>query len=155
MDHPAPDNEFQVRHAQVLLSSFCRFVGHPLISETLSPVEAAYKLFAAPFVVVSHGTESDPILNYGNEAALKLWETDWQHFTKLPSRMTAEPMLRDARARVFEAVERDGYIDGYSGVRISVTGQRFEINDTVVWLVVDETGTILGEAATFGNVEFL
>ncbi|MGH1418801.1 MAG: MEKHLA domain-containing protein [Hyphomicrobiaceae bacterium] len=155
MDCPSIANDYQVRHAQNLLSSFRRFVGRPLIAENLTPREAAIDLYKAPFVVVSHDTQSDPILNYGNETALKVWETDWQHFTKLPSRMTAEPMHRAARQRIFEIVERDGFIDGYCGVRISSTGRRFEINDTVVWRVVDENDALIGEAATFADVKYL
>ncbi|MEZ6067919.1 MAG: MEKHLA domain-containing protein [Planctomycetaceae bacterium] len=36
----------------------------------------AEALFEAPFVVVAHGTEADPILDYANRQALELWETD-------------------------------------------------------------------------------
>jgi len=31
-------------------------------------------MFEAPFVLISHGTEDDPILNYGNRVALWLWQ---------------------------------------------------------------------------------
>ena len=59
---------------QLLLDSFARLLGRELIARAGTAAEQAERLFQAPFVVVSHGTEADPILNYGNAAALALWE---------------------------------------------------------------------------------
>jgi hypothetical protein len=42
----------------------------------MAPSDVAQFLFEAPFVVVSHGIEANPILNYGNKKALTLWELD-------------------------------------------------------------------------------
>jgi hypothetical protein len=36
MDRPSPANNFQARHVRLLLSSFRRFVGRPLIDEAPS-----------------------------------------------------------------------------------------------------------------------
>jgi hypothetical protein len=47
----------------------------------------ARDLFAFRGVVLSHGTEEDPILNYGNGAALALWEMDFGQLTSIPSRL--------------------------------------------------------------------
>ena len=55
-----------------------------------------------PFVVASHGLQDDPILNYGNQVALDLWEMNWEQFTQTPSRLTAEPVNREERARMLE-----------------------------------------------------
>lgn len=65
-----------IEHTQLMLDSFRRWVGRDLIPRTGSFVEEAAALFHAPFVVVSHGTQDDPVLNYGNQAALDLWEMD-------------------------------------------------------------------------------
>jgi MEKHLA domain len=54
----------------------------------------AEELFAAPFVIVSHDTQADPVLNYGNRAALTLWEMSWEELTRTPSRLTVEPVAR-------------------------------------------------------------
>ena len=56
------------------------------------------KIFHAPFVLVAHGTEADPVLNYGNAAALALWEMSWEELTRTPSRLTAEAPNRGERA---------------------------------------------------------
>ena len=136
-------------HVQLLLDSFARLLGRELISRQGSAEAQAERLFQAPFVVVSHGTEADPILNYGNAAALALWEMDFATLTRTPSRLTAEPVHRDERARLLERTLRDGYVDDYAGIRISSTGRRFRIEQAVVWNLVDAAGVHRGQAATF------
>jgi len=106
-------------------------------------------LYEAPFVVVAHGTQADPILNYGNAAALRLWEFDLETLLRTPSRMTAEPMHRDERARLLERTTRQGFVDDYSGIRISATGRRFLIERATVWNLLDEQERPVGQAATF------
>jgi len=135
--------------ARLLLDSFARLLGRPLVPHGAGPEETARRLFEAPFVVVSHGTEADPILNYGNAAALALWEMTPGRFTRTPSRLTAEPLHRDERARLLARTLRDGYVDDYSGVRISSTGRRFRIERAIVWNLADDAGHHRGQAATF------
>lgn len=137
------------RHVQVVLDSFARLLGRELMSRAGSVEEQAERLFHAPFVVVSHGTEADPVLNYGNAAALALWEMDFATLTRTPSRLTAEPVHRDERARLLERTLRDGYVDDYAGIRISSTGKRFRIEQAIVWNLVDAAGIRHGQAATF------
>ena len=66
----------QIEHVQLLLDSFARLLGRDLVPRDASPVEQARLLFESAFVVVSHGTEADPVLNYANATALRLWEMD-------------------------------------------------------------------------------
>ena len=63
----------------------------PASGDTCADAKA---LFEAPFAVLAHGTQPDPIFFYGNATALRLWEMSFEAFTRLPSRMSAEPMLR-------------------------------------------------------------
>ena len=154
MDRPSPANDYQRDHARLLLTSFRRFVGRSLIDDdSVSDIECAKHLFQAPFVVVSHNADDDPILTYGNEAALRLWETDWESLTQMPSRLTAEPVHRDERARLLRATEENGFIDDYSGIRISATGRRFRISGAIVWTLVDDDGRRVGQAAKFDRVD--
>lgn len=144
-----------IAHTQILLDSYRRWVGSELIDRTGSPAEQAERLFLAPFVVVSHGTQSDPILNYGNQTALRLWDMDIPTLLQTPSRYTAEPMHRDERAQLLERTSRDGYVDDYQGIRISSTGRRFRIDRATVWNLVDAAGQRVGQAATFSEWQFL
>ena len=152
------DNE-HVEHVLLLGSSFRRLLGFDLLpnvnAEVVGDREFAEALFETPAVVVSHGVEDDPVFNYGNRAALELFEMDWDGFTELPSRHSAEPLNREERARLLDAVTRDGYIDDYSGVRISSTGRRFLIPKAIVWNVIDDGGVYRGQAATFASWDFI
>ena len=106
-------------------------------------------LWEANTVIVAHGTETDPVFFYGNKRALALFEMDWASFVQLPSRLSAEPLLRDERDQLLARVARDGCITDYAGIRISSTGKRFRIEQAVVWNLIDEDGTSHGQAAAF------
>jgi hypothetical protein len=150
-DYLAPN---LVVHAECLARSLKRFAGRELFP-ALAGEALARAFAAAPFVVVSHGTQADPILNYGNRAALALWEMDWDEFTRTPSRLTAESPERTERARLLAAVAQHGFIDDYSGIRISKSGRRFRILQATVWNLVTESGEPRGQAAMFDRWEFL
>jgi len=140
-----------VSHAQILLDSFARLLGRELVPREGDALLQARRVCEAARVVVSHGTQADPILNYGNRLALSLWEMDADAFVQTPSRLTAEPLHREARAALLERTRRDGYVDDYSGIRISRTGRRFRIEQAIVWNLTDASGIHRGQAATFDH----
>lgn len=144
-----------VAHSAVLATSYRRFTKRDLLPGLFNPLGLSKNLYHAPFVLVSHGTEADPVLNYGNAAALALWEMSWEELTRTPSRLTAEAPERGERARLLAAVTAQGFIDDYSGVRISKSGRRFRIARATVWNLVTERGKPCGQAATFSEWEFL
>jgi hypothetical protein len=135
-------------HVRCLLRSYHHWLGKELIPAGEDPVAA---LDLAAFPVLSHGTEVDPILNYGNRSALKLWEMDWEEFTRTPSRLTAEAPIREERARLLAEVSEKGFIENYSGVRISKSGRRFRVSGGTVWNLLDDAGLPAGQAATFDS----
>ena len=146
----APWNQLPiVEWSQLLLDSYRHWIEKDLIDRTTDVKQQARTLFEAPFVVVSHGVEPDPILNYGNLAALNLWELPWERFIKTPSRLTTEPDDRAERERMLEQARIKGYYDGYRGIRISSTGWRFLVEQALIWNVIDSAGTPIGQAATF------
>jgi len=142
-------------HAELILGSYRRMTGQSLLDDPAAAGGPFELLFRAPFVVLSHGTEADPVLNFGNRAALELWEMDWEAFTRTPSRLTAEPMEREERAIFLKTVSEQGFIDNYTGIRISSSGRRFHIMKATVWNLTDEAGTIRGQAATFKEHRYI
>ena len=98
--------DFAVAQTQMLAHSLKHLTGRDLLPGNFPAAELAEKTFHAPFVLVSHGTQADPVLNYGNAAALALWEMSWDEFTRTPSRLTAEAPNREERARLLAAVTR-------------------------------------------------
>ncbi len=145
----------RLAHAKCLVRSYAHFTGRKLIGDHESDAELAQALDEAPFVLVSHGTEADPVLNYGNATALALWEMSWAEFTQTPSRLTAEAPNREERARLLAAVTAHGFIDDYSGVRISKNGRRFRISKATVWNLLTEDGLPCGQAASFNSWTWL
>jgi len=139
-------------HARRLLNSYKRWTGKELIVIN-SELPLLKQLDEAETVILSHGTESDPILNYGNARALSLWEMSKEQFNMTPSRLTAEPMEREQRAQFLHDVTSNGYVSNYTGVRISATGRRFYIEEATVWNVIDEQGQYCGQAAAFRSIQ--
>ncbi|MDS4042566.1 MAG: MEKHLA domain-containing protein [Candidatus Competibacter sp.] len=146
---PCPANRYQVEHTERLRRTFHALTGRDLLDPALSPEVAAEALFHAPFVVLSHDADLDPILTYGNRTALELFELSWAELIQMPSRLTAEAPDRAERARLLAEVAARGFIDDYSGVRISRTGRRFRIERATVWNLTDDRGRFYGQAATF------
>lgn len=143
---------FRRAHAALLISSFYRLTGRHLL-ETRDARQLAFQaLEQAPFAVVSHGTEQDPIFNYGNKTALSLFEMSWDSFTQLPSKLSAEPATRAERDALLARVDRFGFIDDYTGVRISSSGRRFFVDSAVVWNLLDASGHYHGQAAALFQV---
>ena len=145
------ENEDCLARVKHILASYQQLIGEHLLPPHADLRCAARALFEAPFVVVAHGIQADPVLNYGNAAALRLWEMEWSVFTQTPSRFTAEAPNREERARLLAEVTAHGFIRNYSGVRISRTGIRFRIDRATVWNVFDDTGERCGQAATFAE----
>jgi hypothetical protein len=149
MNEPGQKNDYLAEHAELLISSYHRLTGKDLVKKGLADTEKYRALYDAPYAVVSHGTEDDPVFNYGNRTALSLFQMQWQEFTTLPSRKSAEPQNRAERERLLTRVTQDGFIDDYRGIRISSTGKRFWIEDATVWNLVNEKGEYCGQAAVF------
>ncbi len=144
MQEPAPENNFQQAHAMLIIKSFQHTVGRPIL-----PVATAEILYHTPQIILSHNTQDDPVLTYGNLAAQTLWQRPWAELTQLPSRLTAEPAHRTQRADMFDKMRKFGFFENYTGIRISATGQRFEIHNATIWTLTDAQGKRRGEAATF------
>ena len=60
-------------------------------------------------------------------------------------------MNREKRKIILQQVAQQGYLDNYSGVRISSAGTRFLIEKTIIWNLVNSSGNKCGQAATFAH----
>jgi hypothetical protein len=141
-------------HAEAIAASFQRLAVHALLGEEAAgpprPLWAA--LLEHPrMALLSVGTQADPVLNYGNHAALALFEMSWEQLTVTPGRLTAQlEHEREERQRLLDGVTANGFVLTYSGVRVSATGRRFRIRDAAVFNIV-ENGEYKGQAAWFST----
>lgn len=138
----------------LILASYRRHFGRDLVMLD-HPNRAVEALFEAPRVVLSAlgPFGSDHVFNYANGAALQLFEYDWVELIGKPSSASAEPVHRDERRRLLDEVGKHGFIENYSGVRISKNGRRFRIKQATVFNLLDENGCYVGQAATFSDWE--
>lgn len=135
---------------RLLAESYQRLTGKALIDNAAGDLAVLREaLWSAPFAIVAHGTEADPVFFYGNEYALRCFEMEFDEFARLPSRLSAEPVNQAAREQALRMVAERGYIDGYSGMRIARSGRRFMITDCTIWNLTDENGGLHGQAAVF------
>ncbi|WP_211829915.1 MEKHLA domain-containing protein [Kistimonas asteriae] len=142
-----------IAHTRLMANSFQSLTGKALVDCAYpDPVTA---LDTATAIIVSHGTQADPIFNYANQQALRLFEMDWETFTRLPSRYSAEAPERSERERLLREVSEQGFIQNYTGVRIAASGRRFYIRNAIVWNLLDDKGAYHGQAATFSDWEYL
>jgi hypothetical protein len=144
-------HDFLLQHVALLRASYLHWTGKHLIDKNLDADAAVETLHSAPFALVSHGTEADPIFNYGNRRALELFEMDSDSFTRLPSRLSAATANLEKRGKALDEVSRRGFIEGYSGIRIAKSGRHFRIRDTTIWNLVTADGQFRGQAALIGE----
>ena len=139
----------------LLSESYVRLLGTPLVpDENLTPVEAAHWLYEdAPFGILAHGTQPDPVFVYGNLRAQRLFGYAWHELTALPSRLSAEAPERSERQAFLEQVTREGYVEGYRGIRVKQAGERFWIERATVWQLFDRHGLYRGQAAMIPHVK--
>ena len=131
------------------MESYKQITGVQLFDRAYSDEYRSYLLYHAPFVVVSHGTENDPVFNYANITAQQLWNIGWEQFTQMPSRLSAEPERAEDRQRLLDEAAQNGFINNYTGVRISSGGQRFKIENVLLWNLKNEENEKTGQVALF------
>ena len=149
-DPPSEANAYLADHIALLASSLRHVANRELLSASNDdPVAFARAVWEAPQAILSHGNEPDPILNYANQAALERFDLSWDDLITMPSRLTAEAPNREERARLLQLVTDQGYIPDYTGTRISRTGERFQIQNALVWNLTDAAGERTGQAAMF------
>lgn len=150
MPNSLPCDQVPGARLRLLVESYQRLTGKLLLADIPTEDEALRAaLWHAPFAIVAHGTEADPIFFYGNQYALHSFEMSFDEFVRLPSRLSAEAVNRAARERLLRQVSEQGYIDDYSGMRIASSGRRFMIERGTVWNLTDAAGVQHGQAATF------
>jgi len=135
----------------LLVSSYRRFVGAEPPFLACGEPSPRWLYERASHCVLAHNTETPPRFIYANKAAQACFEYDWHEIVGLPSHLSAEPQDRAERQRLLDAVARDGFATGYSGMRIAKSGRRFWIEDGILWQLVDADGVLRGQAASFGR----
>jgi hypothetical protein len=142
-----------IAHSELIIQNYYYWTGKKLLDIKGSPLEISKALFEAPFALLSHGHEADPIYNYGNQKALELMEFSWREFTQMPSRKSAEVILQQERDNLLKQTISKGF-SHFTGIRISKTGRRFYIGDGILWNMLDKQNQLCGQAAVYSKYQF-
>ncbi len=132
----------------LLSTSYACFFNESLVPDFIagSPAACRWLYEEAPFAILAHNTDADPMFVYGNLAAQARFGYSWEEITRLHSRLSAELPDREERQQLLDRVRRDGFARDYRGVRISKSGARFLIEDAVLWQLIDAQGVVQGQA---------
>ena len=155
MSYPTEDNQFLGDHVDMMAESYRRLLGEPLCYGDFVHQTVAKTLFYAPFAVLSHTKDVDPLFNYANLKALELFEFAWDELIGMPSRLSVEPACQEDRDKLLEEVSQKGFIKNYQGIRLAKSGSRFLIKNAVVWNLFDRKDNYAGQAACLKEWEFL
>lgn len=132
----------------LLCGSYERLLGKPLTAGAPAGQDVAHWLYhEAPFALLAQDATDDPAFVYANIAGQTRFAYSWEEFCGTPSRLSAPPTNREARQSLMAGVARDGYVEGYRGLRVSGSGQLFWIEDVTIWNLVGEDGALRGQAA--------
>lgn len=142
------------KRSLLLRESYETVCGKPFPVD-LSNRPLAEALYLSSCVIVSHGTEKDPIFNYANRAAQELWGMNWEEFTRMPSRLSAKEDKVEKREAALKEALAKGYISGYEGIRINAEGKEFYIRNVTLWNLIDKNGKQQGQAAMFEEWEHI
>jgi len=115
-----------------------------------TPIENASQLHKNKrFGILSHGTQVDPVYNYGNTAGLELFEQTLERLCETPSRFSTVPRLMGDRRESIKNIERAGYGTIQRAIRVSARGSLFCTADILVWTIKDDENRRIGLAALY------
>lgn len=146
----ASDFRFVTRAVEIL-DSFRRHLGRELVERSGDLAEDARRLFDLPLAVLAHDTSPAPLLDWVNLAAARAFDATPETLLGRPSAATAPAEAIADRQHLFTLLAEHGFVTGYSGVRISLTGRRFIIDDVTVLTLADTSGRQAGHAAVIGK----
>lgn len=152
---PCDENGYFAEHAKLIRFSFERLLDRPFPIADSSELAFPKQLYHASFAVLAHDGSETPMFTYANLTAQNLFEMSFEEITQMPSSQSAEMEHRSAREKALREVMEKGYIEDYSGIRISKTGKRFRILDALLWNLVDSEMRHRGQAVIFYKWQFL
>jgi hypothetical protein len=152
---PSSENSYLKDYIYLITNSLKKLANIEIVDFSLSLEEQAKQAFNSDYVLLAHNGAIEPIFNYANQSALRLFEMSWEEFTNMPSKYSAESDERGKREKFLADVAKKGYSKDYSGIRISKTGRRFKIKNVILWNVYDSENNRIGQAAVFDEYYYL
>ncbi len=141
-----------IEWCSLLTQSFNNVVKKPFIDLNTSPEAVAKTLYHHPSIILSHKFYDVPRFCFANAAAQNLFGYSWDEFIGMESSKSAEAEAQEDREKLLARANKHGFIDDYSGVRITKDGSRFRISNVTLWNIFDRAQNKVGQAAIFSDV---
>lgn len=143
----------------LLVESYSRNVGRPLLEGDVDMADIAQALWDAPFVLLAHdlpeaGSQGQPVFSYANRAALDLFEAEWDDLVGQSSSISADADAQEDRSNALGKALEGGKAEDVTGWRRSLKSTRFQIKGATVFNISSPTGEVLGQGAKIGQWEF-
>lgn len=123
------------RHVSILDMSLKKLTGRGVYDRMNIPQGALQEVLSNNrFVLISHGTQKDPIYNFGNTACLEAFVRTWQELCRIPSRESVVTRSQDDALRIelMNNVTNNGFVEGATGIRVTGDGRLIRLVDAVV-----------------------
>jgi len=133
--------------------SFYHLTGRILSTPPGLPDRVAWLHESAPFSLVVHSADKDPVFLYLNNTGLNSFKYPVEEVLGYPSRFSAREEDRSEREVLLQRVSTAGIADSYNGVRVDKYGTPFSIFGGIVWQLFREDKTVWGQAALFWLTE--
>lgn len=104
---------------------------------------------SAPYSLLAHNTDQDPKFIYANSNALDSFGYSYNEIMNLHSKFSASEIDRPQRLILLESVKKNGIAMNYTGPRVKKDGRFFTIYNGIVWVVEDDLGSEIAQAALF------
>lgn len=137
------------RFFSLLTDSHLKLTGESIVPDDCGTVTDMmdWLYMDAPFGILAQDVSLEPRFVYANRTAQSFFECSWKEIVGMHSRLSAPEANQEARATVMGDVARNGYRAGYRGIRRSLQGRLFWIEDVTIWNIFDGDEKIHGQAA--------
>lgn len=107
------------------------------------------------FGILSHGTQTDPIYNYGNKASLILFDQTVDNLCKTASRYSTVESLMEDREQLIQQINDSGYGTISNAVRRTLGEEKLFVIETIwIWHVYHpDDGRRIGLAALYDRAK--
>lgn len=128
---------FYVQHSQLIYESFTNnFIEFPI--HFSDPLDLALKLYHAPFLVFSIDNSETPKYNYLNNRAQQAFELKRDQLNNFLLKDSVPEQLQSNLLGFTKHIQETGKFANYNGLRVSIHGNQFRLNNAYVWALTSQ-----------------
>lgn len=143
-----------IEYSKRLTDSYFFGTKKALIESDADQRENSFFLYHAPFILISHGPGTNPVINYANSKAQMLLGMPWEELINTSSGYLSKLDENNQALPGFADTGKDECISNYSTTLIAGAEHlRFKIKDSRLWRVMNDRKMCIGQAIMFVDWE--